>query len=78
MSRLVEQEGKELASGNGYFHPYRHPGSGSGGYTFTVLRYAASRLFDLHLPLTITDDSRVLARQLGNRDLQVCNSGRIF
>ena len=62
MSRIVGQD----------THRYRHAGSGSGGYAFAVLRYAAERLFNIHLPLTITDDSRVFTRQLANHDLQVC------
>nr|CDS32286.1 cytosolic Fe S cluster assembly factor NARFL [Hymenolepis microstoma] len=49
---------------------YRHAGSGSGGYGFTVLWHAAQTLFNIQLPLNVIDDPRVLARNLGNHDLQ--------
>ncbi|KAM7535293.1 hypothetical protein Aperf_G00000102885 [Anoplocephala perfoliata] len=49
---------------------YRHSGSGSGGYAFNVLRYAAQALFDIQLPLEVTNDPRVFTRNLGNCDLQ--------
>ncbi|KAM3187896.1 hypothetical protein ACTXT7_001393 [Hymenolepis weldensis] len=49
---------------------YRHAGSGSGGYAFAVLLHAAQTLFNIQLPLNVTDDPRVLTRHLGNHDLQ--------
>ncbi|VDO03103.1 unnamed protein product [Rodentolepis nana] len=55
---------------SGSYTSYRHAGSGSGGYAFAVLWHAAQALFDIHLPLNVTDDPRVLTRNLGNHDLQ--------
>lgn len=61
-----------LFLGNSYsYKNYRHAGSGSGGYAFAVLWHAAQTLFNIRLPLNVTDDPRVLTRSLGNHDLQV-------
>ncbi|VDD80330.1 unnamed protein product, partial [Mesocestoides corti] len=49
---------------------YRHAGSGSGGYAFHTLRFAADKLFQITLPVSVTDDPRVLTRKLGNQDMQ--------
>ncbi|CAL8107202.1 unnamed protein product [Calicophoron daubneyi] len=54
---------------SGELNMYRHQGSGSGGYAFSVFCFAASRLFGIQISDPL-NDVHVLVRQLHNRDMQ--------